>query len=51
MQGLFLILPLGLGARITGEVQRLLGRPPIRLEQYVRDYAACWQTAGQRHVA
>ena len=45
MQGIYFTVRLGLGARVTAEVQQLLGRPPIRLEQYVRDYAACWQPA------
>jgi hypothetical protein len=33
---------LGLAARVTGEVQRLLGRPPIPLERYLRDHRDTW---------
>lgn len=45
MTALYLTVRLGLGARVTPELERLLGRPPIRLEQYVRDYADAWQPA------
>jgi uncharacterized protein YbjT (DUF2867 family) len=30
----------GPGARITGDVQQVLGRPPIRFDQFLQDYAA-----------
>jgi uncharacterized protein YbjT (DUF2867 family) len=32
----------GMAAEITGEVKRLLGREPIRMEQYIRDYQSYW---------
>lgn len=35
---------LGLASKVTGEVQRLLGRPPIPLEQYIRDYRDVWKS-------
>ncbi len=33
----------GMSAQVTGEVQRLLGRPPIRLSQYIQDYCSAWK--------
>jgi uncharacterized protein YbjT (DUF2867 family) len=32
----------GMSAQVTGEVQRLLGRSPIPLRQYIEDYRAEW---------
>lgn len=32
----------GLAATVTGEVERLLGRKPITLRQYIQDYRDCW---------
>jgi uncharacterized protein YbjT (DUF2867 family) len=34
---------LGMAGRVTGEVGRLLGRPPRTMRQYITDYAAAWQ--------
>jgi|GEM_PF-4690965 len=33
----------GMSAFVTGEVARLLGRPPISLRQFAADYRAVWQ--------
>ena len=33
----------GMAERVTGEVKRLLGREPIEMRQYVKDYQANWQ--------
>jgi uncharacterized protein YbjT (DUF2867 family) len=33
----------GMAERVTGEVQRLLGRSPIRMRQYIQDYQEYWQ--------
>lgn len=33
----------GMAARVTGEVLRLLGRPPITMRQYIQDYRDYWQ--------
>jgi uncharacterized protein YbjT (DUF2867 family) len=33
----------GMADRVTGEVKRLTGREPIRLEQYIHDYQEHWQ--------
>jgi uncharacterized protein YbjT (DUF2867 family) len=43
MVALYLTVRLGLGAQVTPTLEGLVGRPPITLEQYVRDYAAAWQ--------
>jgi len=32
----------GMSAQVTGEVQRLLGRSPISLRQYIEDYRSAW---------
>lgn len=36
---------LGRAGRVTGDVERLLGRPPITVARFARDHAACWQPA------
>jgi uncharacterized protein YbjT (DUF2867 family) len=33
----------GMADRVTGEVERLLGRPPISMRQYIEDYRANWE--------
>jgi uncharacterized protein YbjT (DUF2867 family) len=33
----------GMAATVTGEVERLLGRKPISLHQYIQDYQDCWK--------
>ncbi len=43
MLGIYLTTRLGLAAGISPDVARLLGRPPITLRQYVRDYAATFE--------
>jgi uncharacterized protein YbjT (DUF2867 family) len=32
----------GMSDQVSGEVQRLLGRPPIPLSQYIEDYRSAW---------
>lgn len=39
MLGIYLTTRLGLAASISPDVERLLGRPPNTMRQYVRDYA------------
>lgn len=41
--GLYLATRRGSAEEVTNEVQRLLGREPIRMRQYVQDYASVWQ--------
>jgi uncharacterized protein YbjT (DUF2867 family) len=33
----------GMAERVTGEVERLVGRRPILMQQYIRDYRPSWQ--------
>ena len=42
MEALYAIAKLGLAGKLTGEVQRILGRAPITVEQFVRDEATAW---------
>ncbi|WP_254838241.1 NmrA family NAD(P)-binding protein [Natronomonas marina] len=37
--GIYTTARLGLAARVTDDVERLLGRPPRDIDEYVRDYA------------
>jgi hypothetical protein len=32
----------GMADRVTGQVERPLGHPPIAMRQYVEDYAEVW---------
>lgn len=43
MAGLYTITRLGNANQVTDNVQRVLGRAPIPFEQFVQDYAECWQ--------
>ena len=42
MEALYAIAKFGLAGKLTGDVQRILERAPISLEQFVRDEAAAW---------
>jgi len=33
----------GLGAPVSGDAERILGRPPFLFDRYTEDYARCWQ--------
>ena len=37
----------GMAAVVTGEVERLLGRQPISVRQYIQDYKASWMRGGE----
>ncbi|MBC8161808.1 MAG: SDR family oxidoreductase [Roseiflexaceae bacterium] len=43
MAGIYTTARLGLAARLTDELPKLLGRPPISLRQYVQDYRETWK--------
>jgi uncharacterized protein YbjT (DUF2867 family) len=43
MAGIYTTARLGLAARVTGDVRRLLGRDPITFRQFAEDYKGCWQ--------
>ena len=45
MEALYAIAKFGLAGKLTGEVQRILGRAPISVNQFVRDEAAAWSRA------
>lgn len=40
---LYLPIRMGLGKRLTAEVERLLGRPPYTMRDYAQAYAEFWQ--------
>jgi len=40
MEGVYLTTRLGMAAAVYPDAAELLGRPPIAMRQYVRDYAA-----------
>lgn len=42
MEALYTFAKLGLAGKLTGEVQRILERAPISVEQFVRDEAVAW---------
>ncbi len=44
MLGIYLTTRLGMAAGISPDVERLLGRPPITLRQYVKDYAKAFES-------
>ena len=46
MTVLYAAAALGQAGHLTGDVQRLLGRTPVRFLQFVRDYAAVWERSG-----
>ncbi|MGF1507158.1 MAG: SDR family oxidoreductase [Anaerolineae bacterium] len=51
MQTLYITVRLGLSARITDEVEQLLGRAPISFRQYAEDYAHVWQQSEEKSYA
>ncbi len=42
MLGLYTTCKLGLAAKITPDLERLLGRPPISMRQYLHQYREAW---------
>jgi uncharacterized protein YbjT (DUF2867 family) len=45
MVGLYTATRMGTADRVMDTVSRLLGRPPIRMRQYIEDYAEVWQSS------
>lgn len=43
MAGIYTTTRLGWAANITPDVERLLGRSPISLRQFIKDYQSVWQ--------
>ncbi len=50
-EGIYTVVRLGRAAGVTPEVARLLGREPLRLEQYVRDSADCWRKSSPEEAS
>jgi uncharacterized protein YbjT (DUF2867 family) len=50
MAGIYLTTRLGMAATVHPEAAVLLGRAPITMRQYVRDYAAAFTPAGGREL-
>lgn len=42
MAGIYTTARLGLAGRVTDDVERLLGRPPISFRQFAHDHRHCW---------
>ena len=42
LQGLYKPIRWRLGGKVTTEFNRLLGRAPIKMQQYIQDYASSW---------
>ncbi|WP_438446477.1 SDR family oxidoreductase [Gorillibacterium sp. sgz5001074] len=42
MCGLYLMTKLGMAKRVTGELERILGRRPNTFGAFARDHASCW---------
>ncbi len=42
MVGIYTTARFGLAGMVTSDVQQLLGRSPISMQQYVEDYRECW---------
>lgn len=47
MLGLYTVARLGLAGRVTPDLERLLGRPPTTLRDFVVDHADAWQASVQ----
>ncbi len=43
MVGLYFSTKMGMGKKVTAELETLLGRKAISVEQYVKDYVSLWQ--------
>jgi uncharacterized protein YbjT (DUF2867 family) len=43
MSGIYTTARLGLAARLTGDLRRLLGRAPISMRRYLEDYRDMWR--------
>lgn len=43
MVALYTTVRFGMAEHVTDTVEQLLGRPPIKLEEYVADYKGCWE--------
>jgi hypothetical protein len=46
MMALYTVARWGKAGHLTQEVERLLGRAPISLEQFIKDFRAVWNIKG-----
>lgn len=42
MTGIYTVCRLGLAGTVTRDTEKLLGRAPISMRQFIRDHKACW---------
>jgi uncharacterized protein YbjT (DUF2867 family) len=49
MVGIYTTARFGLADLVTSDVQQLLGRPPISMQQYIKDYRQCWLSENPIH--
>ncbi len=49
MVGIYTTARLGLADMVTTDVQQLLGRSPISMQQYVQEYRQCWLSENPIH--
>jgi uncharacterized protein YbjT (DUF2867 family) len=45
MTGIYLTARFGLAATVTDDLERVLGRPPTSMRDFIRDYRSCWERA------
>lgn len=45
MEGIYLTTRFGMAAHMTPDAEEMLGRPTIRMRQYIEDYAPVWEPA------
>jgi uncharacterized protein YbjT (DUF2867 family) len=50
MVGIYTTARFGLADLVTSDVQDLLDRPPISMQQYVEDYRQCWLSENPDHL-
>ncbi len=49
MVGIYTTARFGLADLVTSDVQQLLNRPPISMQQYVEDYRQCWLSENPKY--
>lgn len=49
MTGLYALTRFGSADRVTADVQNVLGRTPITLEQFIEDHRGCWEMGETSH--
>jgi uncharacterized protein YbjT (DUF2867 family) len=49
MVGIYTTARFGLASMVTSDVEQLLGRVPISIQQYIKDYRQCWLSENPTH--